>query len=314
MQRILSILFYPLIALVVLLLKILPKRPFHYYPVLDKLFVKLGVYPVLHHYYNPFVIPGKDFDEQKYIKPRLLTSIDLDPQAQLSLLRSFDYQKELLQIEIQQDEDKSRYSFKNDTYTAGDAEMYYNMIRLFQPKQIIEIGSGNSTKMALEAKMKNKQQNNDCNITCIEPYEMPWLENTGLKIMRQKVELIDLNFFKQLQENDILFIDSSHVIRPEGDVLYEYLDILPSLNKGVIIHIHDVFTPFHYPLEWIKERRMWNEQYLVEAFLSYNQSFKILLANHYLLNFYKDEFLQACPVLKKNKNNGVGSLWIRKNM
>ena len=89
MQRILSILFYPLIAIVAVLLKILPKRPYHYYPILDKLFVRIGVYPVLHHFYTPFVISGKDFDERKYIAARNLPAINMNSIGQLALLQSF---------------------------------------------------------------------------------------------------------------------------------------------------------------------------------------------------------------------------------
>ena len=96
-------------------------------------------------------------------------------------------------------------------------------------------------------------------------------------------------------------------------MLFEYMNILPTLKKGVIIHVHDIFTPFHYPLDWVKERRLWNEQYLLEAFLSYNQTFQIILSNPYLFSFHKDEFKAACPVLTKNNSDNAGSsIWIRK--
>ena len=82
---------------------------------------------------------------------------------------------------------------------------------------------------------------------------MPWLKDIGVELIRKKVENIDLDFFQKLEENDILFIDSSHIIRPQGDVLYEFLEILPSLKKGVYIHIHDIFTPRDYPNHWLMD-------------------------------------------------------------
>jgi hypothetical protein len=314
MQRVLSYLFFPVIALALFILKRVRKSASRYYPVIDNLFDKIGIYPVANHYYNPFVIPGKDFDIEKYNQPRTIPGISLNEQAQLELVKKFNYQEELLSIEAKQPATELEYNFKNGTFESGDAEMYYNFIRFFKPASIIEIGSGNSTRMAVNAIRRNGEENraHTTELICIEPYEMPWLEKLNIKVYRKKVEALEPGFFKQLAENDILFIDSSHVIRPEGDVLFEYMQVLPALNKGVIIHIHDIFTPFHYPIEWIRERRMWNEQYLVEAFLSFNESYEIMAANNFLKHFHHPVFSDACPVFKKHPDQGVGSLWLRK--
>ena len=122
-----------------------------------------------------------------------------------------------------------------------------------------------------------------CEHICIEPYEMPWLEESGISVVRRKVEDVELSFFSKLEENDILFIDSSHIIRPEGDVLFEYLELLPSLKKGVIVHIHDIFSPKNYLKQWLQDEvRFWNEQYLLEAFLTHNNTWKIVGALNYL--------------------------------
>ena len=314
MQRVLSYLFFPIIAPSLFILKHIRKSASRYYPVIDMLFDKIGIYPVANHYYNPFVIPGKDFEIGKYNQPRKLPTIVMNEQNQLELLKKFCYQEELHAIESNDAKNELDYNFKNGTFEAGDAEIYYNYIRYFKPATIIEIGSGNSTKMAAHAIRASQQEQPGYSpsFISIEPFEMPWLEKMDIKVSRQKVEEFNLDFFRQLKENDILFIDSSHVIRPEGDVLFEYLQILPSLEKGVIIHIHDIFTPFHYPLEWIRERRMWNEQYLLEAFLSYNDHYEILTANNFLKHFHYDAFAEACPVFKKKTDQGVGSCWIRK--
>lgn len=133
--------------------------------------------------------------------------------------------------------------------------------------------------MAQKAIFKNKKINSnyECEHICIEPYEMPWLEKLDVKVIRDKVENLDVSFFKSLNKNDILFIDSSHIIKPQGDVLFEYFEILPVLNKGVIVHIHDIFSPRNYLKEWVLETHMfWNEQYLLEAFLNSNKNWRIV--------------------------------------
>ena len=159
---------------------------------------------------------------------------------------------------------------------------------------------------------KNKEAGITTSLTCIEPYEINWLDTTkNIELIREKVEDIPVNFFKQLQENDILFIDSSHIIRPENDVLFEYLEILPALNKGVIIHIHDIFSPRHYRSDWLqKDLRLWNEQYLLEAFLYYNDSFEIIYSLNYLKSNHFNATQQALTNL--SEQDQPASIWLRK--
>lgn len=114
-----------------------------------------------------------------------------------------------------------------------------------------------------------------------------------------------------LSENDILFIDSSHIIRPGGDVLHEFLEALPRLSPGVLVHIHDIFTPKHYPDSWLKDRVLfWNEQYLVEAMLSGNNSWEILLALNFLRNHSFACLQGAAPHLEQRRQ--PASLYIRR--
>ena len=118
-----------------------------------------------------------------------------------------------------------------------------------------------------------ENENYSCEHVCIEPYEIEWLEKLNVKVIRELVENTDTTVFSTLDKNDILFIDSSHIIRPQGDVLFEYLEILPVLKSGVFVHIHDIFTPEDYPDDWVNNASFWNEQYLLEAFLSFNNEF-----------------------------------------
>lgn len=167
--------------------------------------------------------------------------------------------------------------------------------------------------MAIKATEQNRRDDPDyrCEHVCIEPYESPWLEDAGVSVVRRKVEDLEPSFFSGLQENDILFIDSSHVIRPRGDVLFEYLDLLPSLNKGVVVHIHDIFSPKNYLREWLQnEVRFWNEQYLLEAFLSHNDSWKIVGALNLLHHHHYAELKSVAPFLTPGRE--PGSFYIQK--
>ena len=140
--------------------------------------------------------------------------------------------------------------------------------------------------MAREALAQNLREDAsyNCRHICIEPYEMDWLDGvSGIEVLCQKIEQMDNQLLLELEKDDILFIDSSHVIRPQGDVLCEYLEILPILKPGVMVHIHDIFTPRDYLDHWlIDEVKLWNEQYLLEAFLSCNSQFEIIAALNFL--------------------------------
>ncbi|MGV2334373.1 MAG UNVERIFIED_CONTAM: class I SAM-dependent methyltransferase [Planctomycetaceae bacterium] len=122
---------------------------------------------------------------------------------------------------------------------------------------------------------------------------------------RERVELVSKAIFEQLDRNDLLFIDSSHVIRPQGDVLCEFLEILPILRSGVFVHIHDIFTPRDYPRSWVVDKvRLWDEQYLLEALLSRNPNWRIIGAVNYLKHDHYDALKAACPFLTPEREPG----------
>jgi len=246
--------------------------------------------------------------------PRNLPGIDFRADEQLKLLQSFDYQEDILRnfgneepVMLQ----GLRFQIKNPAFRQGDVELYYSIIRHYKPSRIMEIGSGMSTAIALQAVEDNEKEKPGyhCDVTAIEPY--PWYRHEKLKLLVERVEDVDLSRFAQLGEGDILFIDSSHMIRPQGDVLNEFLEILPILNRGVIVHVHDVFTPRDYLTRWLKhEHFFWNEQYLLEAFLSCNDRFKVLLAPNYLQIHHPAELLAACPLLAKAPEMQAHSFWM----
>lgn len=278
----------------------------------NKIFMRIGILPVLDHYYQPMINPGK-YLTKSLRDDRTLTGINFNIEEQLQLLSKFRYNKELVQLPLGKS-DSIGYYYNNGNYESGDAEYFYNIIRHFKPRRIIEIGSGWSTLIALNALSQNKIEDKkyQCQHICVEPYEYQWLESAGVEVLRVKAESLEKSFFGKLETNDILFIDSSHIIRPQGDVLFEYLEILPVLNSGVLIHVHDIFTPKDYPNEWIYNHLFWNEQYLLEAFLMFNNKFKIIGALNYLSHSYHKELSDKCPVFSTQKGREPGAFWMVK--
>ncbi len=280
------------------------------FPVTRKLFYKIGVTPVVKHYYEPL------FDIKQLSKPlntdRQLPAINFNTENQIKLIKQFTYQKELAGLPLYKPDRKQPrgYFYHNGSFPSGDAEFYYSLIRHIKPQKILEVGSGFSTLLALEA---IKTNTSGTELICIEPYEFSWLEELGIKVIRKKVELLPVEFFTQLQENDILFIDSSHVIRPQGDVVQEILEILPRLAKGVYVHFHDIFSPLDYPATWLThDFRLWNEQYMLEAFLSHNPDFEIVGSLTYMSLYHRDVLNKAFPVMAADSKRTPGSFWLKK--
>ena len=281
-----------------------------YTPFSKWLFFKMGMIPVVKHYYEPF--PDLEKIEEDYKYPRNLVSLDFNVKSQLKFLDTFDFSDELSEIPF---EANNSYYFNNDSFGIGDAEAYYSIIRLLKPINIIEIGGGFSTKLAKISLNKNYDENLNYKyrLICIEPYEYKSIDDPGIELIKSRVEECSIDIFYELDKNDILFIDSSHIIKPGGDVLYEIFEILPILKSGVFVHFHDIFSPNYYPKRWLlDEMRLWNEQFLLEGFLSYNKQFKIVLSMSYLMNSCRDKLNALFPNLRKYPDVNPSSFWIRK--
>ncbi|MFA5933010.1 MAG: class I SAM-dependent methyltransferase [Microgenomates group bacterium] len=262
---------------------------------------------------NNFYQPIPDFssmNQRSLSNVSSLEGIDMHEKGQMNLLGKFaKFKKEYERIPLKGDSQGHVFYFKNLAFDGVDALVYYCMIRYFKPKNIIEVGSGWSTKIAAQAVLKNGQGE----LISIEPYPQPFMQRTfpGLfKVIAKKVEELPLSTFGQLTDGDILFIDSSHTVKTQGDVNYLFLEVLPRLNKGVIIHIHDIFFPFDYPKDWIiKEHRSWGEQYLLQAFLMFNDSFKIIYSNSFMGYKY---LKNVKKVFSKSPFYKGGSIWIQR--
>ncbi len=305
-----DIILMPFVYPAAWLLKIIRKAGVHRLPLCKNALMNVGVFPIRNHYYEPQFdnrTPEPDFSQD-----RNLQGINWNIPEQLKILKTLTFSQELVDIPQKKPESHMFY-LNNGAFESGDAEYWYQIIRKIKPEKIFEIGSGNSTLMAVNAIRRNHDDDPSykCEHICIEPYEMPWLEEVGITVVRKKVEQVELSFFSQLQENDILFIDSSHIIRPQGDVLFEYLELLPSLNTGVIVHIHDIFSPKNYLKQWLKDEvRFWNEQYLLEAFLTHNSNWKIIGALNCLHHNHYKELKSVAPFLTPDRE--PGSFYIQK--
>jgi predicted O-methyltransferase YrrM len=280
----------------------------------EKIFMFVGILPVLDHYYQPLINPKKHLNKSLR-EDRKLPGIYFNVEEQLNLIAKFDYNDELTKFPLEKNREVE-FFYNNGSYCSGDAEYLYNIIRYYKPNRIVEIGSGYSTLMAQNAIKKNKHENPSysCKHICIEPYEMPWLKELDVELIRELVEKTKMDIFEQLEANDILFIDSSHIIRPQGDVLFEFLELLPIIKSGVLVHIHDIFTPKDYLNEWIiKDHKLWNEQYILEAFLTFNSNYRIIGALNYLAHNYGDIFKDKCPIFAVQKDREPGAFWIIRN-
>lgn len=157
--------------------------------------------------------------------------------------------------------------------------------------------------------------NYECELVAIDPHPSRVLRSGFpglLRLITEKVESVDVEEFYTLNEGDILFIDSSHVLKIGNDVWYLYNEILPSLRKGVLVHVHDVFLPMNYPKKWvIKQGRFWNEQYVLKAFLTFNTCYEVLLAMSYMHVKHPDALEKAFSSYDRHRV-WPGSFWIRK--
>ena len=212
----------------------------------------------------------------------------------------------------------NQYHKANGYFHTIDACVLHSMIRHFKPKRIIEIGSGNSTYVSAQACLLNQRESGrEVHLTAIEPFPNEILKQgfAGLsELIVERVQTLPHSMFEMLEENDILFVDSTHVLRTGGDVQYIYLEILPRLRKGVLVHIHDIFLPDEYPSEWMLDSHVFlTEQYLLQAFLLFNSAYEVIWATHNMLTQHKE--LVESTLDKATRIDGhayPSSFWMRK--
>jgi predicted O-methyltransferase YrrM len=273
---------------------------------------KMGYHLVSANFYSP--IPTlAELEDHDWSRP-ISDTLRMDDAAQLDLLRRLaPWTEELAQVPAEPIVTRPhQYFWTNGTFDPTDAAIYYAVIREFGPRRIVEVGGGMSTMVAAQAAQRN-WPTVPTRVTCLEPYPAAILREgfPGLEqVIVERVQKVSIELFEDLRENDILFIDSTHVSKAGSDVNHLFFNVLPRLHSGVIIHFHDIFIPWDYPSDWITEKRLaWNEQYLLLGFLSCNPSFQILLGTSYMTRVHPDEVRRLFPVLP---SVGGCSFWIRR--
>ena len=267
------------------------------------------------HYYEP--LPDfREITPARTSRHRLPPAIDFNLAGQTALIQrlSGPYRGELEALASAPEPDG--FSFHNEYFAGLDASLYYALIRDLKPARVVEIGSGYSTRIADRALRRNRAEGRSGELICIEPYPQPRLTEARLEmtLVQKRVEDVSPEFFATLQAGDILFIDSSHAVKFGSDVCHEFLEVLPRLPAGVWVHVHDIFFPHDYPTEWLIEKRIaFNEQYLLEAFLSCNDRFAAMAANYWLCLEHLATVHELCPPsLLPNNHHGRASFWMRK--
>lgn len=262
--------------------------------------------------FNQPIPDTQSLPETLWSRPTELIGVDMNARAQLDLLKSFSkFRGEYEQFPTGPTVERDRFYLGNCLFDGIDALVAYCMVRHFEPRLIIEVGSGFSSLVMGRAAAKN----GNAPLVCVEPVPREFLRGKfpGLQtLVERNVQQIDLEFFSQLDSGDILFIDSSHTVRIGGDVNYLFLEVLPRLNPGVIVHVHDIFLPFEYRRDWVlDEFRFWTEQYLLQAFLTFNSKFEVLMANYFLSRYHEEALKSVFPNLGRWIG---GSFWMRRKL
>jgi hypothetical protein len=242
---------------------------------LFSLFQRLGFHITGDHFYE--ITPNTRLVAERYAEgPRPLAGIDFRlPESERRAVELVN------QYGPEYSKAHTKYGFreKNYYFRGLDALLLYAVLRDLKPRKLVEVGQGFSTRISLAALERNAQDTGqEVEFVSIDPYdrftEEKFPASVKFHCLRQELQSVDTQAV--LEHCGFLFIDSTHVYKFGSDVQHELTRVYPSLPPGTVVHIHDIFSPYDYPRDWIvREKRFWNEQYLLEAFLMFNAAFDI---------------------------------------
>jgi predicted O-methyltransferase YrrM len=265
------------------------------------------------HYYSP--LPSQEEIAEAFARGGFgppFAAVDLNEAVQFARLERFATYYPEQPFHAAQTPGR-RFWLNNGSYGAFDAIMLYGMLREARPRRIIEIGSGFSSAAMLD--LNDRVFGGGITFTFIDP-EMKRLREllrpddaTRTTLIEKRVQDVPLETFAALGENDVLFVDSSHVSKIGSDVNRIFFDIFPTLAPGVLVHIHDIAGNLDYPREWLEQGRAWNEQYLLRAFLMYNRAWRVELFTTWLDSQHHDFIKTRMPLCD---HQGGGQIWLRK--
>lgn len=247
-----------------------------------RLFELLGFHLVGDHFYEP--IPNSRMISAKYTNsPRTLTSVDFRfDEAERYLVDIIERWGSTFRESVTRHD----YVEKNPYFYGADSLALYCHVRNSKPSRVTEVGQGISTKVLFAALEDNRAEGAPCEFTTIDPYQrLDGMDTpSSARIITKELQELTQEELDSLVSSDFLFVDSSHVHKFGSDVEFQFERIYPNLRPGTTVHIHDIFSPYHYPLDWfLRDRRFWNEAYHLENFLQFNHSFEVLLPLHLVL-------------------------------
>jgi len=268
------------------------------------------------HFYSPLPDTAAELNAISGSTAALLESsfpgLDLNVGAQHDMLRQilnlvpeFDWPDE--------PQSDRRFNLNQGYFKWADSLSLFGMMRLHRPRHVIEVGSGFSSALMLDTNDRFLEEKT--HFTFIEPYPdrldliLRETDRATARIITKPVQDVTPTLFDELQKNDFLFIDSSHVAKFGSDVNYLCFEILPKLRPGVIVHVHDIYWPFEYPLQSIRDGIAWNEAYVVRAFLCFNANFEIVFWVPYAAEKWRDLIASRMPHYLENTG---ASLWLRR--
>lgn len=214
--------------------------------------------------------------------------------------------------------DPHQFHLNNNSFSFGCAAILHAELRTRKPRRVIEIGSGFSSRIIAAALARNAAEGAPADYTIIDPEPSQTVASLpGLgRLVAERVELTEPERFEALGPDDLLFIDSGHVVKIGADVNFLFLDVLPRLGPGVVVHVHDICLPFEYPEVYCTNpsfRVFWTEAYLLQAFLAHNARFEVLLGMAWLMNDHLDAFREAFPRWDPALSPAMsGSFWMRR--
>ena len=261
---------------------------------------KIGINVTPNHFYWP--IPDIAYlEKRKWPEKDMPAGLDLRMPEQVRLLETCAAKYASEWAFPDHPVDGLVYHYNNGLFETVDSEIAYSIVRHFSPSRVIEVGGGYSTRVLAAALRKNFNESGmRGELITVDPYCDPALSSIST-IIRKPVQDVEVDLFLSLRENDVLFIDSSHVISVGSDAVFEYLEILPRLHKGVVVHAHDIFMPSDYPREPVlKNMCFWSEQYMLQSFLSLNPSFEVLWGSSAMQAFHSDVLEEYFPRWSQN--------------
>jgi hypothetical protein len=272
----------------------------------------------LGHYYSPVYDPRELAEERRRSQiwpsvPRETPGVDWSDDEQIALCTGPFAGQARLRFADDETSDPAEYFTSNDQYPALDAWALEAMIRHHHPQRFVEVGSGFSSLVT--ARVNRELFDGGIDFVCVEPYPRQFLVDgvpgiSGLRV--EEVQDTPLEVFTSLRGGDILFVDTSHVVKTGGDVPWIYHEILPRLTAGVVVHMHDICLPGDYPPSWVLDGWGWNETYLVHAFLTFNAGFAVRFSSARMVQRHRDALIAAFPDYPGHEERAGSSLWIQR--